>query len=1180
MAPIDPLTGPRYVLDGRVVTMNGTFDVIERGRVYIDAGVIVAVQTTGAPRPDGFRGAPLLRTGGTIYPGLIELHNHLSYNVLPLWQVPRLYGNRGTWRDSPDKKRLISGPMKVLGSTAGIIESIVRYVEAKALLAGVTTSQGITLINTAIPHHYQGIVRNVEKTGDPALPRAATRVGDVKDAASFRKRLEKTSTLLLHLAEGVDETARKHFKALKIDGSKWAITEALAGIHCAGLRGRDFATLRSRGGTMVWSPLSNLLLYGDTADIKRARDEDVVIALGSDWSPSGSKNLLGELKVAQLVSEENGGLFTSREIVAMATTNPARILKWDEALGSIEAGKRADLMVVDNRRGDPYDHLIRARETSIVLAVINGVPRYGQPRLMNRFGGTTEAFSLNGSQRAFYFEQETADPVVAALSLSEATGRLEDALRRLPELAQTLADPATARSAFGITAAGQPGTWVLDLDNEGFENRRLAPDSFADRLMAGAEPLEQVLESLTLDPLAVVSDDRFFHRLVNQANLPSYVMEGLPRFYGTTAPKPDPSVFTMGTASTLETDAMGAATLAELNASAGLLTLDDRKLLVDQAQVLLGHAYVHLTLKRAMHAVEPMQRLRLLRHELDRSLPETMKPEAEFHREMTSIFTDVRDLHTNYLLPSPFREHTAFLPFLVEEYFDAGGNAHYVVTKLAPEFDHPTFNKGAELLYWNGVPIATAIKTNADRQAGSNPSARHARGLDALTIRPLVRSVPPDEEWVVIGYRATDNRELEVRLDWKVWSPGSGASIDPDGGDSIALAGSLGYDVQTDAVNKARKDLYAPPEVRGDVSMGERMVDLGGGDLATSMPSVFRARSVNTPTGQFGYIRIFTFNVPDADGFVREFVRLSDQLPDDGLIIDVRNNGGGLITAAEGLLQVLTPRNIDPSPTQFVTTPFMLRLVEQHSPSPLDSSFDLSPWLPSMELAVRTGAAYSTAHTITDASFANAMGQRYHGPVVLITDALCYSATDMFAAGFQDHGIGPVLGVANATGAGGANVWTHELLRLLADGTGDSPLQSLPHSSGMRVSVRRTLRVHDRSGTPVEDLGVVPDERHYMTRRDILEHNDDLIDRAGEILAALPSYQLDGEVTIGAGNPTVSVTSSNLDRIDVAFDDRWVASRDVTDGTTTTRPAGSPAVVDLTGHRDGKPVARRRIYVE
>jgi len=1169
------MTGPRYILDGRIVTMNDRFDVIDRGRLYIDAGAIVAVQDESTPRPEGFRGAPVIKTGGTIYPGLIELHNHLSYDVLPLWQVPRHYGNRGTWRDSADKKRLISGPMKVLGSTSGVIEAIVRYVEAKALLAGVTTSQGITLINTSIQHHYRGIVRNVEMTDDPALPRANTRVGDVKNAASFLKRLDKSSTLLLHLAEGVDDTARDHFKALQIKGRKWAITDALAGIHCAGLRGRDFATLRSRGGTMVWSPLSNLLLYGDTADVKRAVDEGVEIALGSDWSPSGSKNLLGELKVAQLVSEHSGAFLSARDIVAMATINPARILKWDEALGSIEVGKRADLMVVDNRRGDPYEHLIGARETSVVLSVINGIPRYGQPRLMDRFAGSTESFDLDGSHRAFFFEQETADPIVAALSLSEATDRLKDALHRLPELATTLADPATAIGAFGITAAGQPGAWVLELDNEGSGNRPLAPDAFSERLGSGAEPLDQMLEAIELDPLAVATDDRFFHRMVNQANLPEYVMQGLPTYYGETAPKPDPTVFTMGTS--IERDAKGAATLAELNAAAGLLSLDDRKLLVDQAEVLLAETYVHLGLKRAMHAVSPIQRLRLLRHRLDRMTSATMPPEAEFHREMTSIFTEVRDLHTNYLLPSPFRENTAFLPFLVEECFDDWNAPHYLVTKLAPDFDHPTFTEEAELLYWNGVPIATAIRVNADRQAGSNPSARFARGLDALTIRPLIRSNPPDEEWVVIRYRAVDGRELEIRLDWKVWSPGSGPTVDPDGGGSVAMASALGYDLQTDAVNQARKALYAPAAVRGrDVPMGSRIVDLGGGDLPTSMPSVFRARAVDTDSGEFGYIRIFTFNVPDARMFIDEFVRLVEQLPERGLIVDVRNNGGGLITAAEGLLQVLTPEHIEPSPAQFATTPFMLGLVEAHSPSPLDPSFNLRPWLASMELAVRTGAAYSTSHSITDAGFANAIGQRYHGAVVLITDALCYSATDMFAAGFQDHGIGRILGVADATGAGGANVWTHELLRILADGTG-SPLAELPHNAGMRVAIRRTLRVRDRSGTPVEDLGVEPDERHYMTKRDVLEHNDDLINRAGQILAEMPFCELDGQVD---GNSGLSVETINLDRVDVAVDGRWADSADVADGTTRINiDLTDSRVIDLTGYREGRVAGRQRIGV-
>lgn len=1162
--------------------MNSSFDVIDRGRVYVSAGSIVAVSPSDAPRPDAFAGVPIIRTGGTIYPGMIELHNHLSYDVLPLWQVPRRFGNRGNWRDSAGKKRLISGPMKVLGSTAGVIEAIVRYVEAKALLAGVTTSQGITLINTSIPHHYRGIVRNVEKTDDPELPRADTRVGDVTDAVAFKKRLEKSSSLLLHLAEGVDETARGHFKALKIKGRNWAITDSLAGIHCAGLVGRDYATLRSRGGTMVWSPLSNLLLYGGTADIQRAVDEGVIIALGSDWSPSGSKNLLGELKVAQLMNHAAGSPLSSRDIVAMATINPARIVKWDRALGSIERGKRADLVVVDDRRGDPYDHLIAARESSITLAIINGVPRYGQRRLLDRFGGTVEPFDLDGSARAFMFEQETADPVVAALSLEEATSRLEEALTRVPDLARALADPITARSAFGIAAEGQAGRWVLDLDNEGFDNRALAPDSFADRLTAGAgDLLDQTLGAIRLDPLSVVQDSDFFQLISNQANLPRELVDELPRFYGRIAPAPDPNVVGMTTADTVPVPERGPATVAELNEAVGLLTLDDRKLLVEQARILLEDAYVHLSLKRSMHAVEPIQRLRLLRHELDRTAGADVEPEAAFHRKLTEIFTELRDLHTNYLLPSPFREHTAFLPFLAEECFDSAASPHYLVTKLAPDFSHPTFRPGAEILYWNGTPIRAAIQANADRQAGSNPAASFARGLDALTIRPLIRSLPPQEEWVVITYRADDGRELEVRLDWKVWAPGAAPGVDPDGEGSIAIAGCLGYDLQTDAVNQARKMLYAPPHVRSETTIGAHLVEMGADTLATTMPTVFRAKQVETPSGTFGYVRIFTFNVPDAAGFVSEFVRLAEKLPGNGLIIDIRNNGGGLITAAEQLLQVLTPRSIEPSPTQFATTPLIHGLVEGHSPSPLDATFDLGAWRPSIDLAVQTGAAYSTAHPITEPPSANAIGQRYHGPVVLITDALCYSATDMFAAGFQDHAIGPIVGVADATGAGGANVWTHELLRVLLDVTGDNPLVPLPHGAGMRVAVRRTLRVGDRAGTPVEDLGVVPEVRHWMTGRDVLEGNEDLIAAAAAELASRPSFVLRGEVVPGDGNLALRVTTVNLDRIDIAFDDRWVATHDVTDGTRTWRPAARAPnrAVRLEGYLAGELVAARLLPV-
>ena len=115
----------------------------------------------------------------------------------------------------------------------------------------------------------------------------------------------------------------------------------------------------------------------------------------------------------------------------------------------------------------------------------------------------------------------------------------------------------------------------------------------------------------------------------------------------------------------------------------------------------------------------------------------------------------------------------------------------------------------------------------------------------------------------------------------------------------------------------------------------------------------------------------------------------------------------------------------------------------------------------------------------------------------------------MFAAGFQDHEIGPVIGVGGATGAGGANVWTHGLLSrlMVPDNTdpGPSPYVPLPRGSDMRVAARRTTRVGNRQGDILEDLGVKPDIPYRMTRRDVLQGNRDLIDAAIAELADAPT---------------------------------------------------------------------------
>ena len=436
--PVDPLTGPKLALTGQVVTMDETFSTRSRGTVYIDQGGIVAVHDAAQPPPAGFEATRAVDVGGTIFPGLIELHNHLAYNALSLWHVPRLFTNRGQWGATGEYQRLVTGPMKVLGLTEDVMPSLVRYVECKCLVGGVTTSQGIELFsNAGARRYYRGIVRNVEQTDEPNLPEAVTRIADVdaKSPERFLARLKKQSCLLLHLSEGVDQTARKHFRALQLPSGEWAITSALAGIHCAGLLNEDFRVFGQREASMVWSPMSNLLLYGATSRVKSARQNGVRIGLGSDWAVSGSKNLLGELKVARLASDAMDTGFSDRDLVAMATREAASILGWQNVLGSIQSGARADLIVLNGTSSDPYKALVHAAETAISLVMINGVPRFGTSTLMTRLGADGERVSIGGRQRMLFMKQESADEVVSGISLGQAKRTLVDALRRLPELA-------------------------------------------------------------------------------------------------------------------------------------------------------------------------------------------------------------------------------------------------------------------------------------------------------------------------------------------------------------------------------------------------------------------------------------------------------------------------------------------------------------------------------------------------------------------------------------------------------------------------------------------------------------------------------------------------------------------------------------------------------------------------
>lgn len=1208
---INPSTDA-YVLEGRVVTMAAA-GVIGDGRIYLKGRVIKAVGRATDPVPDGFAGAPHVKTGGTIYPGLIELHNHLSYNAMPLWEVPTQYSNNGQWRGGDDYTRKITKPSQVLGQTPGVLQALVRYVEARAMLGGVTTSQGITLANAqSLSKHYRGLVRNVESPADPELPAANTNIANpaVGGAEAYLTKLKaQKGAYLQHLSEGTDGTARGWFLRLKRTGGGWAVTRALCGIHSGALERADFDILAAAGAGMVWSPLSNYLLYGETAKVEAAKAANMLIGLGSDWAPSGTKNLLGELKVAWLASQAHADahgnpLFSPAELVAMATSNAARILRWETRLGTIEPERWADLVVIKGTAGEPYLHLIEAVEPAISLVVIDGVPRIGLASLMTRFGPGTEQISVGGATRTLNLADPAADPLVAGETLTHATAALADGMAHLPELAATL-DSASALGAFAGATDANGTTW------------RVLPDFEADDLAQGFayadQPYAYWVARMTLDPITVADDPKHLPTLVAARNLPRFVKEGLPPLYGQHIPVPQGAAFLVVPPTPVAPELSDTTrALAELHGVAGALTLHDRRTLVGQALVVLQENYVHLSLKRAMHAVDPVQRLRLLDHRLEGQTDTAMDPELDFHAELSDIFNSLRDLHTGYRLPMPYASRVAWLPFLVEEFVEGKPPARrYIVSKVVADAGPADFVAGVEITHWNGMTIEAAVARNAERQAGSNPDARHARGLNALTIRPLARSLPPDEEWVTVRYRplpdATGRQAgpAEYTQRWLVFQPGDAGRFDP--ADLVAEATAVGLDDHTDDIAHVRKILFAPEvamaETKSRGLVTEMAMAVGGPDaLETRLPGVLKARVVQpsgaSPGGaEYGYLRIYSFNVAEAETFIDEIVRLLDALPGDGLILDVRGNGGGLIYAAEELLQLLSPREIEPERAQFATTPLNLAICRNHAVSTAFPGLELGPWVASISGAVETGATFSQGYPISPPAACNDVGQRYFGPVVLITDPLCYSATDMFAAGFADHGIGTIIGVGGTTGAGGANVWSHGLLRaLLAPDNvaepGPSPYKPLPAGADFRVAARRTIRVGAHQGDILEDLGVGPDVRYAMTRRDLLEGNGDLIERAIVELAKQRPHPIRIALRPRTGKlPMVVVRTSNVGRIDAWLEltagglteRRWFASRPVHGGRTELDPdelVGSgdrgAATIEVSAYQRGRLVARRR----
>jgi 5-methylthioadenosine/S-adenosylhomocysteine deaminase len=163
----------------------------------------------------------------------------------------------------------------------------------------------------------------------------------------------------------------------------------LIAIHGSALGQPQLDAIAAVGATLMWSPFSNLWLHGTTAAIAQAKAGGLRLCLGSDWAPSGTTNVLWELKVADLWNRpQPQPVFTPQELCELVTANPGDALAqaWPHPVGRLVPGAVADLVVVAQRTPDVYANLIGATERDIRLVLVGGAARYGTTTLMRQAG--------------------------------------------------------------------------------------------------------------------------------------------------------------------------------------------------------------------------------------------------------------------------------------------------------------------------------------------------------------------------------------------------------------------------------------------------------------------------------------------------------------------------------------------------------------------------------------------------------------------------------------------------------------------------------------------------------------------------------------------------------------------------------------------------------------------------
>lgn len=404
-------------------TVLGEDQILTNGSVLIDAGGKIVDVGCDLPR-DAYT-TVLACPNAIISPGFINAHDHIWYNYKPPSKPSgERYEHRHYWRlgleghTQPDYER----------ATA---DEQLAWAEIRHSLAGTTSIAGAGGVS--------GLARNLEDAdlnGDLARAAAFTTVFPLGDASGVMlesgceyPELENpdaftaAGSFQAHVAEGVDASAANEIACVRnILEESGDMPSSF--VHFVGATTDDAVAVSEDEVSIIWSPRSNIALYGHTANVTLLDRLGVNIALSSDWLPSGSMNLLRELSCAADYSNTYlDGYFSSRDLWKMVTINAARSFSLQDELGSIAPGHVADITVFrDGPAANPFDDLVNAADSDVILVLRAGEAVVGRAPLVSALGAECDTLPIEfscGEEIAVCLDSEYVGGLAAALAANQ-----------------------------------------------------------------------------------------------------------------------------------------------------------------------------------------------------------------------------------------------------------------------------------------------------------------------------------------------------------------------------------------------------------------------------------------------------------------------------------------------------------------------------------------------------------------------------------------------------------------------------------------------------------------------------------------------------------------------------------------------------------------------------------------